>query len=190
MKHKYIKHIINICRHIFFLLLALSVLTCERDDICPEDVPTTPRMIIEFFDISDQEVVKDVPNLRVQGIGNLLPLSNFIGNSAESLVELPLKTNENSTQFSFIKDYAIDDNGTPDDDSDDVVTGNEDIITINYAPETEYVSRACGFKTIYKAVSIEFDASDTDRWILLTESVVNNQLIEDESTTHFKFYHQ
>lgn len=164
--------------------------TCERDDICPEDVPTTPRLIVEFFDIADQDNLKNVPNLFIQGVGNSVPLGGFTGNSAGNLVELPLKTNENSTQFRFIIDYAIDDNDTPDDTSDDIITGNEDIITINYVTENVYVSRACGFKTIYKAVDIDFDSTDLDRWILLTEPLNDTQLIEDETTTHFKFFHQ
>ncbi|MFK7782592.1 DUF6452 family protein [Psychroserpens sp.] len=164
--------------------------TCERDDICPEDVPTTPRLIIEFYDITNQDLLKEVSDLRIQGIGNAIPLPGFLGSSAVTKVELPLKTDQNSTQYSFRKDYAIDDNGTPNDTSDDMVTGNEDIVTINYVTEDVYVSRACGFKTIYKAISIEFDPSDMDRWILLTEPLNDNQSIEDETTTHFNFFHQ
>lgn len=171
------------------ILFIGTLSTCERDDICPEDVPTTPRLIVEFYDLLNQENLKNVPNLYIQGIGNDLPLSNFSGNSAESSIELPLKTDANSTQFRFISDYAIDDNGTPDDTSDDFVTGNEDLITINYITEIEYVSRACGFKTTYRAVNIEFDPDDMDRWILLAQTLNDNQLIEDETTTHFKFFH-
>ena len=173
-----------------FILFTIITISCERDDICPEDVPTTPRLIVEFFDLLNQDNLKNVPNLRVQGIGNDETLSGFGGSSTENKVELPLKTNENSTQFSFIKNYAINNNGTPDDSSDDFATGNEDIITINYIAENVYVSRACGYKTIYKAVSIQFDASDLDRWIALVEPLNVNQSIEDETTTHFKFFHQ
>lgn len=171
------------------VFLLATVCTCERDDICPEDVPTTPRLILEFFDVSNQENNKNVPNLRVQGVGNDNALSDFTGNSTASEVELPLKTDESSTSFSFIRDYAIDDNGTPSDTSDDFVTGNEDIITINYITENVYVSRACGYKTIYKAVNIQFNVDDMDRWIVLAQPLNDNQSIEDETTTHFKFFH-
>ena len=154
----------NLIKKIGFVAFILATLnTCERDDICPEDVPTTPRMIVEFFNISNQENLKNVPNLYVQGIGNDNALSEFIGTSAKNKIQLPLKTDENSTQFLLINDYAIDDNGTPDDESDDIQTGNEDIITINYITENVYVSRACGYKTIFKTVNIQFDADDTDR---------------------------
>lgn len=176
---------------LFFLIIILiaSTISCEPDDICPEDISTTPRLILEFFDVSNQENNKNVPNLRVQGVGNPNPVVGFEGVSTENTVELPLKTDDNSTSFSFIRDYAINNNGTPDDTSDDFVTGNEDIITVNYITENVYVSRACGYKTIYRAVNVEFDNSDLDRWIVLVEAVNDNQSIEDETTTHFKFYH-
>ncbi|WCO03008.1 DUF6452 family protein [Psychroserpens ponticola] len=172
------------------VILLLTVCTCERDDICPEDVPTTPRLLLKFFDISNQETTKNVPKLFIQGIDNDEPLSDYIGGTTSvSAVELPLKTNENSTQFRFIKNYAINDNGTPDDEDDDFETGNVDIITINYITETVYVSRACGYKTIFKAVNILLDEDDTNRWIVLAQALNDNQSIEDETTTHFNFFH-
>lgn len=182
---------LNILKKISLAVIVLATLsTCERDDICPEDVPTTPRLLLEFYDVSNQENIKNVPNLFIQGVGNDFVLTGFTGTSNISEVQLPLKTDENSTSFRFIKDYAIDDNGTPSDTSDDFVTGNEDIITINYIPENVYVSRACGYKTIYKTVSIQFGEEDiTDRWIVLAQALNDNQSIEDETTTHFNFFH-
>jgi hypothetical protein len=174
---------------ILIIIVTVSNISCEPDDICPEDISTTPRLILEFFDVSNQENNKNVPNLRVQGVGNPNPIVGFEGVSTENTVELPLKTDENSTSFSFIRDFAINNNGTPDDTSDDFVTGNEDVITVNYITENVYVSRACGYKTIYRAVNVEFDDTDLDRWIVLVEAVNDNQSIEDETTTHFKFYH-
>ena len=173
----------NIIKKVSLVVFLLaSLCTCERDDICPEDVPTTPRLILEFYDLTNQENIKDVINLRVQGLGNAFPLASFQGTTTVNKVELPLKTDENTTQFSFIKDYAIDDNGN--------ITGNEDIITINYTTENVYISRACGFKTIYTAVNIQFDVDDMERWIALAQPLNDNQSIEDETTTHFKFFHQ
>jgi hypothetical protein len=172
------------------IFLTLSTISCERDDICPEDVPTTPRLILEFYDVSNQENKKNVTNLYVQGVGNTSALSGFSGTSNISKVELPLKTDENSTSFRFIKNYAIDNNGTPDDTSDDFNTGNEDVITVNYITENVYVSRACGYKTIYKTVSIQFGEENvTERWISLALPLNDNQSIEDETITHFKFFH-
>jgi hypothetical protein len=174
---------LNIIKKIgLVLFLLVTVCTCERDDICPEDVPTTPRLILELFDVSNQENKKNVTNLFIQGIGNDLPLSDYNGDSNVNTVELPLKTDENVTSFRFIQNYAIDQNGEQ--------TGNEDIITVNYTRETVYVSRACGYKTIYKTVSIQFgEVNATDRWIVLVQPANDNQSIKDETTTHFNFFH-
>ena len=154
---------------------------CERDDICPEDVSTTPLLLLEFYDITNQENLKNVANIFIQGIGNDNPLPDYNGDTNENSVELPLKTNENSTSFRFIKNYALDSDGNQ--------TGNEDIITINYVAENVYVSRACGYKTIYRAVSIQLDDDEMNRWIVLAQPLNNNQSIEDETTTHFNFFH-
>ncbi|MCB0383658.1 MAG: hypothetical protein KDD05_10305 [Psychroserpens sp.] len=172
------------------ILVATSTISCERDDICPQDVPTTPRLLLEFYDVSNQENIKTVPNLFIQGIGNSEALTGFSGTTGITEVQLPLKTDENSTSFRFIKDYAIDNNGTPNDTSDDFETGNEDIITINYITENVYVSRACGYKTIFKTVNIQFGDEDiSERWIVLAQPLNDNQSIEDETTTHFIFFH-
>ena len=32
------------------LVIAFSFWNCEKDDICEDGTPTTPRMIIEFYD--------------------------------------------------------------------------------------------------------------------------------------------
>ncbi|WP_299228783.1 DUF6452 family protein [uncultured Psychroserpens sp.] len=170
-----------------FFLSACILWTCERDDICAESTATTPRLVLEFFDISNQTESKNVPNLRVQGVGNNFPLAD-VNIETTNRVLLPLKTNENSTSFLFHRDYGIDDNGTPDDTTDDTITGNEDVITVTYTREDVYVSRACGYKTIFRNVAITIE-DDGDRWISLIQSATDNQSVEDETTIHFNFFH-
>ena len=170
------------------LLFIIGNYSCERDDICPESTPTTPRLIIDFFDITDQDTQKNVFDLRVQGIGNENTLPGFNVASSANTITLPLRTDANETQYSLHIDYAINDNGTPDDTSDDFAEGNEDIISITYTTEEVYVSRACGYKTIFKNVSITIQ-TDSDNWILSRESINDNQSVEDETTTHFNIFH-
>ena len=43
------------------LIVTLFGLGCEKDDICPEDSITTPRLIIEFFDIETIEELTILP---------------------------------------------------------------------------------------------------------------------------------
>ncbi|PNW26581.1 DUF6452 family protein [Formosa algae] len=174
---------------IIILLLALSFLGCERDDICSNDTETTPKLIIKFYDVTNPNTDEslDVTNLVVQGVDNDEVLSDYDIVATDSIA-IPLKTTDNTTQYSLYEEYVLNDNDTPDDDSDDYVTGNEDIITITYELEEVYVSRACGYKTVYRNVSINLEA-DSDNWIQLIRSVDDNQSVEDETEQHFKFYH-
>ena len=51
------------------LFLAVSFWNCEKDDICAEGTPVTPRLIIEFYDATNPTVLKNVTNLRVEEFG-------------------------------------------------------------------------------------------------------------------------
>ena len=178
----------KICLLILVLFLTICYYSCERDDICPETTPTTPRLIIDLYDFTNQEEKKNVLDFRVQGVGNedVLPGYNVIG--ATDDIILPLRTDANTTEYKLHIDYGVNNNGTPDNPDDDFLEGNEDIISINYTTEEVYVSRACGYKTIFKNVTLTVK-NDSDNWIKLKESVTDNQSVEDETTTHFNLYH-
>ena len=163
---------------LFFGIITIFSMGCEPDDICPESTPTTPNLIIRFYDILNQDSKKNVFNLKVQGIGNDNPLTDYNVVTTDSIV-LPLKTDANTTQYSLHKEYS---------NVDGVIDGNEDIITINYSTEQVYVSRACGYKTIFKNVTLTIN-NDGDNWIQSKESINDNQSVEDEKAAHFKLFH-
>jgi len=173
------------------LLILLVIIVgnsgCERDDICAETTPTTPRIIIRLYDISNQESTKNAFNLRVQGVDNPDVLENYNIATTDSLV-LPLRTDASITEYKLHKDYVYDDNGTPDDTSDDIIYGNEDILTIDYATEEIYVSRACGYKDTFKNVIVSQE-DDGDNWIQLIQSVNDNLSVDDEKAAHYKIFH-
>ena len=172
-----------------FLLCLSAILhtSCERDDICPESTPTTPRLIIDIFDINNQESKKNVFGLLVAGVDNTEVLPGYGIVSADKLI-LPLKTSESQTQYRLIQGTTINDNGTPDNPDDDFFEGNQDIITLNYSTELVFVSRACGYKTIFTNVTLTIE-QDADNWILSKQSVNDNQSVEDETATHFNIFH-
>lgn len=169
------------------LLFITANFSCERDDICPESTPTTPRLIIDIFDIDNQESKKNVFGLLVAGFDHEAFLPGYGVVSTDNLV-LPLKTSDNSTQYRLIQDYSVNDNGTPDNPDDDFAEGNEDIITINYSTELVFVSRACGYKTIFTNVTLTIE-QDGDNWILSKQSINDNQSVEDETAAHFNIFH-
>ncbi len=152
--------------------------SCERDDICPESTPTTPSLIIDVFDINNQENKKNVFGLLITGVGSNDVLPGYAIVSSDKLI-LPLKTDATSTQFKLHANYTNENN---------VIGGNEDIITINYNTEQVYVSRACGYKTIYKNVTLTIEP-DSDNWIKSKQSTNDNQSVEDEKAAHFKIFH-
>lgn len=164
---KYIKTVL-------LLIFAVSFWNCEKDDICAESTPTTPRVIIEFYDNSNPTVLKTVTNLGIIAPG----FAEGFGFNGVSLVTVPLKTTDDTTTLQFIE------NGS---DSD---TGNDNIdeITFNYTREDIYVSRACGYKTNF-TLDPTIGAvltTDTDNWI--QNITIEQTTIENENETHIKIY--
>ncbi|WP_136480842.1 DUF6452 family protein [Cognatitamlana onchidii] len=169
------------------VIIVAIVFACEPDDICPESTPTTPRLIIDFYDVNSPENKKNVFDIVVVGVGNESILEGYSFQDTDNVL-LPLKTDENTTQYTLIKEASINDNDTPDDPSDDFIEGNADTITINYSRELVYVSRACGYKTVYKNVTLTIE-DDDDNWMKTRQPMNDNQSVEDEFETHFNVTH-
>jgi len=169
------------------VLIVGITISCEKDDICPASTSTTPNLLIDAFDNSNEDSSKNIFSLVVIGVDNEEVLPGYSIVSSSSLV-LPLKTTDNTTQYRIIQDYSINDNDTPDDDTDDFAEGNQDIITINYSREEVFVSRACGYKTVFKNVTVQLE-TDEDNWIKSIIPLNANQSVEDETETHFNLFH-
>ena len=183
MISKYIK-LALIC---FACISALAYLACERDDLCPDSTQTTASLIITAFDASNLEDRKNIADLRIIGVNNDKVLEGFNIVTEDSLV-LPLRTDADVTQYVLHQNYAENDNATPDNPDDDFIEGNADTITVRYVRNEIYVSRACGFKTLFTNVSVVRE-DDGDNWISFLRAENANQTIEDEAQAHFKLFH-
>ncbi len=168
---------------ISIVTILLLFIGCEKDDICTSTNASTPYLKIKFYNNLDREVLKKVNNLLIVGEGN--NMSYGIESSRDS-ISIPLKILENNTSYRLLKDYKINDNGTPNDTTDDFETYNEDKIIINYVNEEVFISEACGFKNIFNDVNFGF-TEDTDNWIFNSD-VVNNK-IENENNAHIHIFH-
>jgi hypothetical protein len=165
-------------KKIQLLLICLFTITfssCEKDDICDATTDTTPRLIVEFFDILNPTVKKNVTNLAVKEINTSTSLV-FTGTSK---IQIPLKTNQDLTKYSFILN------------STDVAIKNKDFLLFNYSRQTVFVSRACGFKTNFTLDSttpfIKTETSIPDGyWI--QNVVIATSNITTEKETHVKIY--
>ena len=92
--------------------------------------------------------------------------------------KIPLKTFQDSSVFYFVQ------NGSAEPTTDD----NLDEVTFNYTRRTEYVSRACGYKTLFTldAVNPVVLTADSNNWI--QNIIVTQPNIENENETHVKIY--
>ncbi len=174
---------------LLFLIAFVSVLSCERDDICTSNTPTTPRLLVEFRDILNQDELKSVRRLTAFGEGLDESTRSLVFNSNANALELPLivgtEGEETTTRFILRRDADFDL------DDDPNTASNEDILEITYVPEFVYVSRACGFKSVFNNLTVSI-ISDGDVWALLTDfpnSNTNNINVEDESETHLYIFH-
>lgn len=182
MKFKFMKKIF------LLLFIGFAFSGCEKDDICDANTPTTPRLIIEFYDDANPTVLKNVVNLRVTEV-----VTNKSVVFNESLIEtnearyllnasklsLPLKTGEDVVKYSFALNYGA------------VPGENVDFFEVNYTGEDVYVSRACGFKTVFTLRDtnpiINSDNTTPDsEWIKGIN--IETNAIENENETHVKIY--
>jgi hypothetical protein len=159
---------------LLLLVIALTFSDCEKDDICTEE--TTPRLILEFYDISNPGTTKNVVNLKITGVGVTNALGTYNG---VSKIELPLNTAEDTTKYSLILD------------SNDTTNNNEDFLEFDYTRQQAYVSRACGYRTTFTL--------NDPTGVLLTDSVTPDSIwiqninvqttsITTENETHIKIY--
>ena len=95
------------------MILGFASSSCEPDDICDPNTPTTPRMLIQFFDISNPSLRKNVTNLKVIGEGKTegvvfnpsgVDEAKYL-TSADSIL-LPLNTDADIVKYKFILNYG------------------------------------------------------------------------------------
>jgi Family of unknown function (DUF6452) len=161
---------------ILIILIGFSFWRCEKDDVCEDVALTTPRIVFEFYNFTNQNNKKNVTNLLVNNSVFTNVFTNF---NAVSKVQIPLDTSTDQTVL------TLNLNGG---DTNNPANDNIDVLTLNYTREDVYVSRGCGYKTI-------FTLNDTNGLQLTTDSnnwiqniVVENNLIQNEQEIHVKIY--
>jgi hypothetical protein len=175
---------------IISLLIGISFWNCEKDDICEAGTPTTPSLIIEFYDNNSPSAKKVVTDLRVIAEGEAKAIAfnptlpetdpaKYLASNV-STIKIPLKTTTDITKYSLILYYG------------NVIATltNEDKIEINYTRRDEFISRACGFKTLFELNSsngITTPLTDTNKWI--KEITIQKYTILNENEVHVKIFH-
>jgi hypothetical protein len=154
--------------------IACSFSNCEKDDICAEGTPVTPRIIIELYDATRPTVLKNVTQLGVIDPNN----TSGIAFNGVSKIQVPLKTTTDVTTLQFIQ------NGSDTNTTND----NIDVLTFSYERVDVYVSRACGFKTLFylNDTNPVVLTADGNNWIRNIQVQQTN--IENENEVHVKIY--
>ncbi|MGB3592527.1 MAG: DUF6452 family protein [Nonlabens sp.] len=164
-------------RQLIALLVLFAALTsCERDDLCIQDQPTSPRLVIVFKDAIDQVSIKTVPSLQVTTLGSNTPAPlDFAGTqtiTAADTIALPLRNSFDLTSYNFLN---TEDNST-----------QTSSIDFNAMRQEEFISRACGFRTLYSELTATAINPDTG-WIRGINVV--NTSVQSNNVVHVEIFH-
>jgi hypothetical protein len=189
----------KVLRKVSMLALILLTIACERDDICAEGTPTTPRVLIGFYDIANQDEFKPVSRLTAYGENLVLdengqptqPVTNsaatlvFNANTTELALPLLVGAEGEEVVTRFVLEqstnFRLDDNAN--------TSSNEDILELRYKPQFVYVSRACGYKSVFTELEV-VPVADSNNWIInvaINENI--NGTVENENTIHVQIFH-
>lgn len=166
----------------------MALTGCQHSDICSENTPTTPHLVIKFLDFDDQDKTKAVNDFNAREINS--PDFYFNNPVNDTVASIPLQTYEDFTDYELIiNQQDEDEEGDGNGEDEPILEQNNDTIAFTYSPEAVYVNRACGYKTVF----LEFDATREDEnnntnWIKSIEVQQPND-INDEQTTHLYIYH-
>lgn len=166
------KKIIIAC---FILLGTIYFSACEKDDICVDD--ETPLLVIRFYDNSDTTKTKKVTTLRVVGLDQTSTVDTFTDRSTADSLAIPLRPDSDFTTYLLIANSAT---------TDEVESGNIDILTINHETKDVFVSRACGYVANYENLITSL-TTDPDNWIKNIEVI--NSTVENTEAAHVKIFH-
>lgn len=141
-------------------ILSFTLINCEKDDICIE--ATTPKLIVVFYNNAIPADKKVVTSLTVWVEGK----ANIYENKSLDSIAIPLDLNQNRTT------YILDNKSF------------KDTIAFTYDRKDIFVSRSCGYKTIFENLQIE---SRSANWI--KNDTIKNTTIDNETALHLSIFH-
>ncbi|PHS52547.1 MAG: hypothetical protein COB01_06940 [Lutibacter sp.] len=144
------------------ILVVFTILSCEKDDICID--ATTPSLIFRFYDNDSQTDLKQI-KLDSVWVEGKIKIQAYVNVSLDSIA-IPIDLNENNTTY-IIENNAV-----------------KDTLKFSYTKNDVFVSRSCGYKTIFDNLQID---SYTTNWI--KNISINNSTIDNETSAHLSIFH-
>jgi hypothetical protein len=150
-------------RKIFYLLIFISVVCCEPDDLCASSTEDTPDLVIRFYDANQPDQLKPISSLTATG----QDLETSLVFQETDSIALPLRVNDNQTRFLLVMDEV------------------EDVLDVQYTTSDQYISRGCGFKTHFSINDLQI--KEPYKWIESVETITRE--VVHDSLAHVKIYH-
>jgi hypothetical protein len=95
-------------------------------------------------------------------------------------IQIPLRTNQNTTTYTFTLFDA------EEDDEDPEFTPDTDTLTFTYGTEEVYVNRACAYKVIYNSLKLTIEGGEEGEWI--DSYIIEEPNIEDDTESHISIF--
>ena len=171
--------------YFFSVITILFMLSCEKDDICPDSTETTPKLIVTFNDAQNQDERKIVESLSVFAFkDNEMILIQNISTINTDSIAIPLRNEIANAKFKLFKNSSFID--------DMIIQGEKTHLELNYGINEVFVSRACGFINNYELESNIYtidptDSDQTSSWII--DYIINNPTVSNENQSHVILLH-
>ena len=148
---------------------------CEKDDICLDGTPGTPRLIIRFFDADSVENLKPTGALLVNKVEDSIDVyirKNIFGTDS---ISIPLNTKNNLTELKFYNYRGFENE-------------NIDTLSFHYDRYDIYLNRACGFKGQFILKDDAVSGYQTSESWVKSYKIIKDSIL-DEKSMHLAIYH-
>jgi|SRR5690625_659191 len=152
-------------------ILCLLVSACQHNDICTENQPSTPKLVIKFYNFDHPDKLKPVKDFNAKEVNS----ENFYfeNNRNDTLIKIPLRTSSSSTTYELLnfKDQSNE---------------KSDIVEFHYSSEEIYINRPCGFRSTFSDIEVTH-LENSNSWIKAVE--IKQENINDENNPHIYIFH-
>lgn len=145
----------------FLFSLPILMFSCQKDDVCLD--AKIPNLVVQVLNMADSTAYT-VP-LQVTGLNK-----DSVIQATQGKLLLPLRLDRDRVTYIF------------------TIQAKKDTLRLSYRQDLEWVSKACGFRVVYKNLKVldtPYFSSDRSQTILHIE----NATVENDSELHLRIYY-